>query len=732
MNILKKVRQFFHQAKFFLGSSWITGVEVPEPSTRDYLQSFRASSLVHSCTKKIGEKMSTIEYELYQLRGLKAREIEQHELLDLLQNPNPVMSGSQLIEITSIYLSLLGQCYWYKARGANKQVIELWLMRPDLTTIVPANDGGISYYKFRLNGKEIKFPAEDVIHFKEPDPLSDYYGYGAVQSVMEVIRSDVYAKKWNTRFFYNSARPDALLTSEKAMNKEDKEEILEKWNEKYGGVDNAGKVSILTNGLKYEAVSVSQKDMDFANMRIANRDDVLMTLGVNKAIMAITDDVNRANAEAGVYAFLSETIRPKMEKHVDVLNQFLVTEYGDDLFLLNIDPTPDDKASLDDHYIKAHNKWMTTNEIRMEQGYDPIEGGDFIYQPLSLMPMGIENTNDTGEDDDDTNKAMKITKSGFAIIKIGGNITAKEFYTRRKEEQLKKIYRKAVRGRKMLRLKEDLISKITIEVAKSIQNQISKNAVKKEEEDKRKKAWDIFDKSIIGWEKKFKAMVNSLFREQQERALEALKKSKLGKTVKSSELDLLNFKKEVKIFIKKSTPTFTKIVEEAGNEALAQVGEKSIKKDFEISDPITAEWIELKAMKFAEEVNETTIKKIKNTLADGVLNGESIGELAKRIEEVYGLRILSSSKTISRTEVLSANNAGTVFGYKQSGVVKKKEWLATQDKKTRDGHSHADGQVVNIDKKFEVGDEELDYPGDPNGSPENIINCRCTILPVIE
>ncbi|MFA5777624.1 MAG: phage portal protein [Parcubacteria group bacterium] len=731
MGILQKLLQGFKE-KLLLGSSFISGIEVPAPQTKDYLESFRASSLVHSCTKKIGEKMSTIEFELYQLRGLKAKELEQHEIYDLLSNPNPIMTGSQLQEITSIYLSLLGQCYWYKARNGVGKVIELWLMRPDLTKIVPAADGSIAYYKFTNGGKEQRFPAEDVIHFKEPDPLSDYYGYGAVQSVMETIRSDVYAKKWNTRFFYNSARPDAVLTTQSKIGKDDREEIKNNWVRKYGGWENASRVAVLSHGLDYKQVSVNQKDMDFANMRIANRDDILMALGTSKAVMAITDDVSRANADAGLYVFLSETIRPKMEKITDVLNVRLVPEFGEDLLLMSLDPTPDDDAAKDDHYTKAHNKWLTTNEIRMEEGYDPIDGGDYIYQALNLMPMGSDVAPTSGDE-------KSIVKMGsVAVMKIGGDVKAKDFYDKKKEIKLKAIYKRAMRGRKTLRLRESLINQITIEVVKTIKKIAVENAEKKVEDkekytqEQREVLWHEFDKSITGWEKKFKSIVQKLFEEQRERALEALKKSGLGKSVKGSDLELLNFEKEVKIFVKRATPVITDIVKEAGENAMAQVGEKSIKKDFDISDPTTAEFIKMKSTKFAEEVNETTIDKVKNTLAEGVLEGESIKDLAKRVVQVYELRILSSSKTIARTEVLSANNAGSTFGYEQSGVVDQKEWLATLDSKCRASHAGADGQKVDLDKKFKVDGEELSYPGDPEGSAGNIINCRCTVLPVIK
>ena len=55
MNIKDSIIKYLAEKtnKFFLGSSFITGLDVNAPTTKDFLESFRASSLVHSCTKKI-------------------------------------------------------------------------------------------------------------------------------------------------------------------------------------------------------------------------------------------------------------------------------------------------------------------------------------------------------------------------------------------------------------------------------------------------------------------------------------------------------------------------------------------------------------------------------------------------------------------------------------------------------------------------------------------------------
>jgi hypothetical protein len=118
--------------------------------------------------------------------------------------------------------------------------------------------------------------------------------------------------------------------------------------------------------------------------------------------------------------------------------------------------------------------------------------------------------------------------------------------------------------------------------------------------------------------------------------------------------------------------------------------------------------------------------------------GEGIPALAARLDGLLsdGERWASDARTIARTEVIGAVNMGklgsahasaAVLGVDVSQVVK--EWVATNDGRTRPTHSEAQGAtVVGLDATFSVGDSELDAPGDPFGDPGEVINCRCTVL----
>jgi uncharacterized protein with gpF-like domain len=63
------------------------------------------------------------------------------------------------------------------------------------------------------------------------------------------------------------------------------------------------------------------------------------------------------------------------------------------------------------------------------------------------------------------------------------------------------------------------------------------------------------------------------------------------------------------------------------------------------------------------------------------------------------------------------------------GIKMKQVWMATLDSRTRDSHAMMDGEKRDPGKKFSNG---CRYPGDPEGAPGEIYNCRCTLVAEVE
>ena len=123
------------------------------------------------------------------------------------------------------------------------------------------------------------------------------------------------------------------------------------------------------------------------------------------------------------------------------------------------------------------------------------------------------------------------------------------------------------------------------------------------------------------------------------------------------------------------------------------------------------------------------MKKINAETLQGILQGESMDKIAKRmlnVQEINKTQAIRSARTI----VTGAENKGRQDSYKRAvedGIVMKREWLATNDSRTRHWHAELDGVEVDIDEPWENEFGEIMFPGAPSADPANTYNCRCSM-----
>lgn len=125
-------------------------------------------------------------------------------------------------------------------------------------------------------------------------------------------------------------------------------------------------------------------------------------------------------------------------------------------------------------------------------------------------------------------------------------------------------------------------------------------------------------------------------------------------------------------------------------------------------------------------VGELLWQNVRSELLQGYQAGEGVDQLALRVQTALG-STLGRAKTIARTEIVAASNAGSLAQLQFVGLDAKKEWISTHDTRTRESHLFANGQTVALNSTFTVGGSSLRFPGDPGGAAGEVINCRCTL-----
>jgi hypothetical protein len=159
-----------------------------------------------------------------------------------------------------------------------------------------------------------------------------------------------------------------------------------------------------------------------------------------------------------------------------------------------------------------------------------------------------------------------------------------------------------------------------------------------------------------------------------------------------------------------------------GRQIAAQVG-----LSFTIDDPRARAAIRRRVTNLTGHVTETTITRIRETVAQAMQEGVGITEITRRIrDDAFSHEVTTArARTIARTETVGALNEGQYVAATTRGVMQSKRWLSQDDGRVRDAHVNADNDGwIGVDGVFSNG---LRFPHEPGAPADQVINCRCTL-----
>jgi HK97 family phage portal protein len=655
---------------FFQGVSRMFRQRNPE----EYLEEYRG--VVYACTQAICEEVANIDLRLYRGTGADRVEVTSHPVLDLLHDANSVMTYYDLWWATQANLELDGNAYWYLVRpegGGAPQAI--WMLRPDLVGIVPGQERWVDKYLYRNGGKTYGIDPDNILHFKTFNPLNQYKGVGTIFAAMASIDTQNAIKAWNQAWFDNGARPDTIIEYDGNLADTERKRLQREWDDQYKGATKAHRATFLGNKLKVTTLDVSQKDMDFVEQNRLTREEIMSIFRVPQSVLGITQDMTYANAETTNYVFSQRTIKPKMQRIMHTLNEFLLPMFGaEDLHFDFVDPVPENQEiKLSRFQNGLANGWLTPNEVRKIEGLPPVADGDSVRVPMGLAPGG------------------SVLPEPLKVMAPTG-----------KESLIKTI--------------ATAISKEAFPVFKSMQDF-----------EERGKAWNAKQREAGDSAIKDVQKVMSEFFDEQSGRVTANLKDEMQKSAKRIKNKAINFDKvfdseaEKQKLIEAITASMKTIVQAEGDSAMELTG-SDVAFDANAKNVVAA--IGKKVGKFAGEVTKTTSKAVRETIAAGVADNLSYSEIASSIKDLSEFSDTRSAM-IARTEVVSAQTTADIEAWDQSGVVTQKTWYTALDERVCPDCMSLHGQTIDLKDQFEGMDDFID-------GPPNHPNCRCSSLPVIE
>jgi HK97 family phage portal protein len=713
----------------------------PEKKASEYLTAYK--KWTYAAVSKIAREVSQIELKLYRKiykgKKLEIEKVDEHEALTTLFYVNDFMTCQQFFELTQIYLDLVGEGPWAILRGTDKKPEQLWPLRPDWVDIKPSKENFISHYVYSPGGgfNKVIIKTEDLVFLKYHNPVTAYRGMGGVRAGSMSIDIDDFSDDWNRTFFYNSALPYIFFTTDKEIGKEQAERLQEMWRSKFQGRQNAHKVAFLGRGLKPEVVGGSVKELDFASSKDRLRDEILAMYHTSKANLGIVEDVNRATQTASDIRYKRDVIRPRMISLVQYINEFYLKNWPDeDLFFDFVDPVPEDaetKTKIYDSGLKGG--WLTINEVREEENKPPVEGGDVIYLPFNLQPVGGV-------------KGLVAGLFGKKAEQEGGVLTLKA-KTKTHQQRLKDGLTLPIPPRRLAEIRKQKIKeKIKPDLLKLVTSlmQLNENQVKKLKTDKQlnqdfnENGKEVFWKNMVAktevQEDAFEITLKALWASQQEEVLKKIEGRKTAKGVKGVVDLLFDLKLQNVLWLKTLSSYLQGVVFDRGREVLVFLG---MPGEYDSTTENVVRYLKEEGVKFIPEVNLVTRNALKETLAEGLKKGEGVASLKNRVMDVYKDANNKRAMVISRTEISRATNFATVEAYKQSGIVTAKEWYTALDERVCPWCGDMHGKVVKVDDNYfnkgdvmEVDGQKLNLDYDAVGYPPLHPSCRCTLIPIIK
>lgn len=684
-----------------------TGAPQAEPLIANE-KAFGSVADVYMCVDAIATAGATVPLKLYRKTGEDRREWQEigtHPILDVIEYPNPDAEESDfdLKETLLADWELSGNWYLYTQRNSDGLTERMYRLRPAFMKVVPSSSRRVHGYTMTVGGETTSFTREEIGQSKTFNPFSDLYGLSSLSAARLEITLDTQSLLWDIDFFKNNATPPAALLIPGKLTPDKKKQLQEGWDKGHKGPGKQHRLAILSGGADIKTLGIPQTDIDFLATRRFSREQIMAIFRVYPFIITVMEYSNYANAEAQTKAFWYNTMIPKLTKMQRALTRILCHPYDKSL-VLEFDLTKV-QALIEDALALANvdekltrSGVMTINERRRERGLPPVPWGDVAwmqiqYQPVSGPEMSFPGLSGKSAGDGSETRAVPVASAvkGRAlyegeVMKAGRELAWETVIAPSRGQFAKKVV--GILGKQ----EEEVLAKINAEkrTPTEIRRWVQKRAEAKAE------GAEITD-----------ALITDAAR------IEA-------------EVWLFDYEYWQTGSIKAVHPTLLTAINEGGKFGLLELG---LDMDFDLVDPLVQRELKLKEFVFSEEWNESTLLRLREELAQGIVNGENKPQLTERVSKVFGHE-KKNAGVVAQTEVGSVSNAGAVEGYRQSGVVEGKQWHASGPN-PRPDHIAANGQIVPLDQEFQVGGEGLRYPGDPNGRADNVCNCHCSVLPVV-
>ncbi len=406
----KNVEKKFYTASSLGGAAWGRPRMLTPIRAMEYYSTVAPLfSAIHMTSSEVGS------LDLC-LRNVESGELEfNSEILDLLKFPNADCTQYEFMVQLSTFYKLTGNAFIVATGPVNRPASELYVINPTNVVLNLGSDGLLDSVQIMVNGK-----VEDEFHRTDVDGRFRYYsssdseiwhiksfntrygagdpwGFSELSPITMELEQYYESSVHNLSLLKRGARPSGAIKVSEILTDDQFQRLQQQLEQFYSGSQNAGRSMILEGG-DFVEMSQSNKDMDFASLKKDITATIYTALKIPLPIVS-AEYSSYNNMETAKLNFYDNCVLPLAKRLLEELTVFLMHRYqGQDRMELVYDG---DKVEAleprrNQELLKLKDSGaLTINEIRRKLGYDDIPGGEVLYIPTNLTPLGQDITPET-------------------------------------------------------------------------------------------------------------------------------------------------------------------------------------------------------------------------------------------------------------------------------------------------------------------------------------------------
>lgn len=372
------------------------------------------TTAVYACVRILAEAVASLPLHVYEYQDDGGKKlVHDHPLYYLLHDePNPEMTSFVFRETLMSHLLIWGNAYAQIIRDGAGRVLGLYPLLPDKMD-VQRDDRRNIYYVYSRNSDEnpmfkeygdIRLKAEDVLHIPGLG-FDGLIGYSPIAMAKNAVGMTLACEEYGASFFANGANPGGVLEHPGVL--KDPSKVRESWNSVYRGVNNAHKIAVLEEGMKYQQIGIPPEEAQFLETRKFQINEIARLYRIPPHMVGDLDKSSFSNIEQQSLEFVKYTLDPWVIRWEQSLQRSLLLpgEKGKYFIKLNVDGLlrGDYQSRMNGYAVGRQNGWFSANDIREMENMNPIpdEQGGNLYlingAMTKLEDAGAFAKTDTGQ-----------------------------------------------------------------------------------------------------------------------------------------------------------------------------------------------------------------------------------------------------------------------------------------------------------------------------------------------